>query len=208
MYFKLTVWWFHMLLEESQYHPQALQNKKYIVLETNTSDTLVWPNLYWVWSISIDPSSFSQAFLLSMNCPSGIALAFSTLYLCLKSAYRTLLGNPFLQILIPSSTPLHLSWCRTSSCSMAPSNSEYKWVLYSVAQQRRDTEGCLWMWLWYFPHSAKSFGKRSHHWENWRCGSPAERKQMHLSQQSSLSTWQIYCCSDVKPARLTPCLVS
>jgi len=76
--------------------------------------------------------------------------------LCLKSAYRTLLGNPFLQILIPSSTPLHLSWCRTSSCSMAPSNSEYKWVLYSVAQQRRDSEGCLWVCL--LPGVFVSFG--------------------------------------------------
>ena len=43
--------------------------------------TLVWPNLYWVWSTSMDPRSFSEAFLLSMNCPSGIALAFKTLYL-------------------------------------------------------------------------------------------------------------------------------
>lgn len=31
--------------------------------------------------MSMDPRSFSQAFLLSMNCPSGIALAFKTLYL-------------------------------------------------------------------------------------------------------------------------------
>ena len=29
--------------------------------------------------------------------------------LCLKSPYRILLGKPFLQILIPSSTPLHRS---------------------------------------------------------------------------------------------------
>jgi hypothetical protein len=29
----------------------------------------------------MDPRSFSEAFLLSMNCPSGIALAFNTLYL-------------------------------------------------------------------------------------------------------------------------------
>lgn len=43
--------------------------------------TLVCPNLYWVWSISIEPRSFSEAFLLSMNCPSGMALAFKTLYL-------------------------------------------------------------------------------------------------------------------------------
>ena len=42
--------------------------------------------------------------------------------LCLKSPYKILLGNPFLQMRMPSSTPLHLSWCRTSSCSMAPIN--------------------------------------------------------------------------------------
>lgn len=30
-------------------------------------------------------------------------------YLCLKSPYRIRLGKPFLQILIPSNTPLHLS---------------------------------------------------------------------------------------------------
>lgn len=43
--------------------------------------TLVCPNLYWVWSISMEPSSFSQAFLLSINWPSGMALAFRTRYL-------------------------------------------------------------------------------------------------------------------------------
>ena len=43
--------------------------------------TLVCPNLYSWWSTSMEPSSFSEAFLLSMNCPSGITLAFSTLYL-------------------------------------------------------------------------------------------------------------------------------
>lgn len=31
--------------------------------------------------MSIEPRSFSEAFLLSMNCPSGMALAFKTLYL-------------------------------------------------------------------------------------------------------------------------------
>ena len=29
--------------------------------------TLVWPNLYWLWSMSREPSSFSVPFLLSMN---------------------------------------------------------------------------------------------------------------------------------------------
>lgn len=41
-------------------------------------------------------------------------------YLCLKSPYRILLGKPFLQILIPSSTPLQRSWWITRWCSMMP----------------------------------------------------------------------------------------
>lgn len=43
--------------------------------------TLVCPNLYCVWSTSMEPSSFSAAFLLSINCPSGTALALRILYL-------------------------------------------------------------------------------------------------------------------------------
>lgn len=46
--------------------------------------TLVCPSLYWLWSISKEPKSFSEAFLLSMNCPSGMALGFKIRYL-LKS---------------------------------------------------------------------------------------------------------------------------
>jgi len=34
-------------------------------------------------------------------------------YLCLNSAYNILLGKPFLQIRMPSSTPLHWSWFNT-----------------------------------------------------------------------------------------------
>lgn len=110
-------------------------------------DTLVCPNLYWEWSTSIEPRSFSAAFLLSMNWPSGTALAFRILYLkprsecenpcsccmskqrpdlssfshlCLKSPYRILLGKPFLQILMPSNTPLQRSWWITSWFSITP----------------------------------------------------------------------------------------
>ena len=43
--------------------------------------TLVCPNLYWLWSISREPNSFSAPFLLSMNCPSGIAAGFRMRYL-------------------------------------------------------------------------------------------------------------------------------
>lgn len=55
---------------------------------TGLVSTLVWPNLYWVWSTSMDPRSISEAFLLSMNCPSGIALALSTLYLQKKTEHE------------------------------------------------------------------------------------------------------------------------
>jgi len=49
--------------------------------------------------MSMDPRSFSLAFLLSINCPSGITPAFSTLYLWKmyqNTSYlliRSLLGN-------------------------------------------------------------------------------------------------------------------
>lgn len=57
-------------------------------LNKSLVSTLVWPNLYWVWSTSMEPRSFSEAFLLSMNWPSGIALALSTLYLQKKTEHR------------------------------------------------------------------------------------------------------------------------
>lgn len=41
---------------------------------------------------------------------------------CLNSAYRIRFGKPFLQILIPSRTPLHLSWWRTRKGSITPGN--------------------------------------------------------------------------------------
>lgn len=43
--------------------------------------TLVCPNLYWLWSMSSEPSNFSTAFLLSTNEPSGIAEEFRMRYL-------------------------------------------------------------------------------------------------------------------------------
>ena len=43
--------------------------------------TLVCPNLYWLWSISREPNSFSAPFLLSMNCPSGMEAGFRMRYL-------------------------------------------------------------------------------------------------------------------------------
>ena len=55
-----------------------IHNNRYKI---ETFSTLVCPNLYSSWLTSMDPKSFSAAFLLSMNWPSGITLAFSTLYL-------------------------------------------------------------------------------------------------------------------------------
>lgn len=43
-------------------------------------------------------------------------------YRCLNSAYRIRFGKPFLQILIPSRTPLHLNWWRTRNGSITPAN--------------------------------------------------------------------------------------
>lgn len=39
---------------------------------------------------------------------------------CLNSAYKIRFGKPFLQILIPSRTPLHLNWWRTRKGSITP----------------------------------------------------------------------------------------
>ncbi|KAG7235767.1 hypothetical protein INR49_002269 [Caranx melampygus] len=44
---------------------------------------------------------------------------------------RILLGKPFLQILMPSSTPLQRSWCITRGFSMAPG------VLVSLGMMQR-----------------------------------------------------------------------
>lgn len=44
----------------------------------------------------------------------------SLAYRCLKSGYGSRLGKPFLQIRIPSSTPLHVNWCITRCESMTP----------------------------------------------------------------------------------------
>ena len=41
-------------------------------------------------------------------------------YLAIKSGYGTLLGSPNMQILMPSKTPLQLSWCMTKGASTWP----------------------------------------------------------------------------------------
>ena len=62
---------------------------------------------------------FSTAFFPSMN-PFGMALGVKISYLWRNSWKRILLGKPCLQILIPSSTPLHLSCSSTSGESSFP----------------------------------------------------------------------------------------
>lgn len=52
--------------------------------------TLVCPNLYWVWSMSREHSSFSTAFLLSTNEASGIAAGFKMRYLRNQSTHGLL----------------------------------------------------------------------------------------------------------------------
>ena len=65
--------------------PDVLASEKLLFVLYRTVpllySTLVCPNLYWLWSISREPNSFSDPFLLSMNCPSGIAAGFRMRYL-------------------------------------------------------------------------------------------------------------------------------
>ena len=96
---------------------------------TGLDSTFVWPNLYWVWSTSMDPRSFSEAFLLSMNCPSGIALALSTLYLQRKIEHEV----------IPSpKPPLWLNPTAFSDCLINP-----VWCLETVQHFRTGYGECF-----------------------------------------------------------------
>lgn len=67
-----------MRLVESFHFGRNLHPKDF---KGSSALSLVEPNLYCVWSTSMEPRSFSEAFFPSMNCPSGIALAFKILYL-------------------------------------------------------------------------------------------------------------------------------
>ena len=61
--------------------------------------------------------------LVSLHLYMG-SLALYKIFMCtdlgLKAGYSSLLGNPLLQILMPSSTPLQVSWCMTSPASIQP----------------------------------------------------------------------------------------
>lgn len=56
--------------------------------------TLVCPNLYWLWSMSRDPRSFSAPLRLSMNCPSGMAAGFRIRYLVASEDAQSRHGCP------------------------------------------------------------------------------------------------------------------
>lgn len=67
-------------------------------------------------------------------------------YLCLKSPYRILLGKPFLQILIPSSTPLQRSWWITRWCSMMPKHQHRDRPL-TIETSETECISCHTFWL-------------------------------------------------------------
>jgi hypothetical protein len=50
-----------------------------------------------------------------------------------------LLGKPFLQILIPSRTPLHLSWWITRKFSIRPGKTNQ--VSFNTHKQVKDSDG-------------------------------------------------------------------
>ena len=49
----------------------------------------------------------------------------SSMNLCLNSGYCSLFGKPFLQIRIPSRTPLQASWCKIRWLSQTPGKMKY-----------------------------------------------------------------------------------
>ena len=62
---------------------------------------------------------FSAAFFPSIK-PFGMTLGVRISYLWRNSWKRIRFGKPSLQILIPSSTPLHLNWSRTRGATILP----------------------------------------------------------------------------------------
>ena len=79
---------------------------------------------------------------------------------CLNSSNGILLGKPFLQIRIPSSTPLHLSWCRMRFASASPGFfisfgiiQRTKWgvVEYSIVISLFNCSLCLLLTVWKLP---------------------------------------------------------
>lgn len=77
--------WFSLLScvqsHTSEWCPTAWGSKQQTRCLAKVWLALVCPNLYWLWSISSEASSFSAAFLLSTNLSSGIAWGFRMRYL-------------------------------------------------------------------------------------------------------------------------------
>ena len=145
--------------------PQKTKNKGEATVSATTRNTqnstkcLLAPN-----KASNNPDSgkkkFPWYFMLSNRSgnsnsrPSYASGEFFTAYLCRNSWKGILLGKPFRQIRIPSSTPLHLSWCKTRLDSITPAflcslgtMQRTKWgqVLYRVSISR---VSCSLMKIW------------------------------------------------------------
>lgn len=90
---------------------------------------------------------------------------------------------------MPSSTPLHLSWCSTSSCSMAPK----KYIFISLqslwkrkygshalfSHSRTSYQEFLFHWGWY---TAQNVGGCSWGWSSACSNSPVKSRKILLSQ--------------------------
>lgn len=131
---------------QQQVTPKTLQN-------------IHWPQIKPV-TIRKAEKKFPCYFMLSNRSgnsnsqPSYASGEFFTAYLCRNSWKGILLGKPFRQIRIPSSTPLHLSWCKTRLDSITPAflcslgtMQRTKWgqVLYRVSISR---VSCSLMKIW------------------------------------------------------------
>lgn len=73
--------------------------------------TLVCPNLYCSRSTSMELRSFSEAFLLSMNCPSGMALALRIRYLRREDAGQVPAQSPSQPRPARPGPPLSCGYC-------------------------------------------------------------------------------------------------
>ena len=116
-----------------------------------TLQNVHWPQIKPVTIRTAEKKKFPWYFMLSNRSgnsnsrPSYASGEFFTAYLCRNSWKGILLGKPFRQIRIPSSTPLHLSWCKTRLDSITPAflcslgtMQRTKWgqVLYRVSISR------------------------------------------------------------------------
>merc|ERR1719461_1089408 len=118
----------NFILEALPLAPDCSQDRTLPILSSRISSilpscptrkkTLVCPSLYFSLSIltmSITAPAAALSFLALAT-----AAAARMLWRALNSGYNILLGNPFLQMAIPASTPLHLYWCITRSGSTPP----------------------------------------------------------------------------------------